>query len=33
MESMEAYKAANIWKEFNIVGYDFDKVMAAANPA
>lgn len=29
MESMEAYKAANIWKEFNIVGYDFDKVMAA----
>lgn len=29
MESVEAYKTAEVWKEFNIVGYDFDKVLAA----
>lgn len=28
MESVEAYKNTNVWKQFNIVGYDFDKVMA-----
>ena len=29
MESVEAYKTASVWEEFNIVGYDFDKVLAA----
>ena len=28
MESVEAYKNASVWKEFNIVGYDFDKIEA-----
>lgn len=28
MESVEAYKNANIWKEFFIVGYDFNKIEA-----
>lgn len=28
MESVEAYKAANVWKEFNIVGYNFNNILA-----